>query len=46
LQRLHDEAPPDHFTLGWLMGSLQKRLADRMPISPRQMNQFRGRDLV
>ena len=25
LQRLHDELPPDHFTLGWLMGSLQKR---------------------
>jgi hypothetical protein len=25
LQRLHDEAPPDHFTLGWLMGSLHKR---------------------
>ena len=25
LQRLHDEAPKDHFTLGWLMGSLQKR---------------------
>jgi hypothetical protein len=25
LQRLHDEAPPDHFTLGWLMGSLSKR---------------------
>ena len=25
LQRLHDEAPPDHFTLGWLMGSLRKR---------------------
>ena len=25
LQRLHDEAPTDHFTLGWLMGSLQKR---------------------
>ena len=25
LQRLHDEAPPDHFTLGWLMGSLDKR---------------------
>jgi hypothetical protein len=25
LQRLHDEVPPDHFTLGWLMGSLQKR---------------------
>jgi hypothetical protein len=25
LQRLHDEAPQDHFTLGWLMGSLQKR---------------------
>jgi len=25
LQRLHDEVPTDHFTLGWLMGSLQKR---------------------
>ena len=25
LQRLHDEAPKDHFTLSWLMGSLQKR---------------------
>lgn len=25
LQRLHDEAPADHFTLGWLMGSLHKR---------------------
>lgn len=25
LQRLHDEAPTDHFTLGWLMGSLRKR---------------------
>lgn len=25
LQRLHDEAPKDQFTLGWLMGSLQKR---------------------
>jgi hypothetical protein len=25
LQRLHDEAPVDHFTLGWLMGSLRKR---------------------
>lgn len=25
LQRLHDEAPPDHFTLGWVMGSLRKR---------------------
>jgi len=25
LQRLHDEVPPDHFTLGWLMDSLQKR---------------------
>jgi len=25
LQRLHDEAPPDHFTLGWLMGRLHKR---------------------
>jgi hypothetical protein len=25
LQRLHDEVPADHFTLGWLMGSLQKR---------------------
>jgi len=25
LQRLHDEAPMDHFTLGWLMGSLRKR---------------------
>jgi hypothetical protein len=25
LQRLHDEAPKDHFTLGWLMSSLRKR---------------------
>jgi hypothetical protein len=25
LQRLHDEAPPDHFTLSWLMGRLHKR---------------------
>jgi hypothetical protein len=25
LQRLHDEAPTDHFTLAWLMGSLHKR---------------------
>jgi hypothetical protein len=25
LQRLRDEAPADHFTLGWLMGSLRKR---------------------
>jgi len=25
LQRLHDEAPAGHFTLGWLMGSLRKR---------------------
>ena len=25
LQRLHDEAPTDHFTLRWLMGSLRKR---------------------
>ena len=25
LQRLHDEAPADHFTLGWLMDSLRKR---------------------
>ena len=25
LQRLHDDAPTDHFTLGWLMGSLRKR---------------------
>jgi hypothetical protein len=25
LQRLHDEAPPDHFTLGWVMGRLSKR---------------------
>jgi hypothetical protein len=25
LQRLHDEIPPDHFTLGWLMHSLHKR---------------------
>ena len=25
LQRLLDEAPTDHFTLGWLMGSLRKR---------------------
>jgi hypothetical protein len=25
LQRLHDEAPPEHFTLTWLMGTLHKR---------------------
>jgi hypothetical protein len=25
LQRLHDEAPPNHFTLGWLMVGLQTR---------------------
>jgi hypothetical protein len=25
LQRLHDEAPKDHFTLGWVMRSLHKR---------------------
>jgi hypothetical protein len=25
LQQLHDEAPSDHFTLGWLMGRLHKR---------------------
>jgi hypothetical protein len=25
LQQLHDEASADHFTLGWLMGSLHKR---------------------
>jgi hypothetical protein len=25
LQRLHDEAPPNHFTLGWLMVGLQRR---------------------
>jgi hypothetical protein len=25
LQRLHDEVPADHFTLGWLMHSLRKR---------------------
>jgi len=25
LQRLHDEVPADHFTLGWLMHSLHKR---------------------
>jgi hypothetical protein len=25
LRRLHDEMPPDRFTLGWLMDSLQKR---------------------
>lgn len=25
LQRLHDAAPADHFTLGWLMGSLRSR---------------------
>jgi hypothetical protein len=25
LQRLHDGVPADHFTLGWLMGSLRKR---------------------
>ena len=25
LQRLHDEVPADHFTLGWLLGGLRKR---------------------
>src|SRR5512141_66873 len=25
LQRLHDEAPTDHFTLGWLMSRMHKR---------------------
>jgi hypothetical protein len=25
LQRLHDGAPTDHFTLAWLMGTLHKR---------------------
>jgi hypothetical protein len=25
LQRLHDEVPTDHFTVGWLMGSLRRR---------------------
>jgi hypothetical protein len=25
LQQLHDEAPTDHFTLGWLIGGLHKR---------------------
>jgi hypothetical protein len=25
LQRLHDEAPKDRFTLGWLMGTLHRR---------------------
>jgi hypothetical protein len=25
LQRLHDEVPTDHFTLGWLMDGLHKR---------------------
>jgi hypothetical protein len=25
LQRLHDEVPSDHFTLGWLMGRLRER---------------------
>lgn len=25
LQRLHDEAPANHFTLGWLMSSLRRR---------------------
>jgi hypothetical protein len=25
LQRLHDEMPADHFTVGWLMHSLHKR---------------------
>lgn len=25
LQRLHDEAPKDHFTLGWLMSRIHKR---------------------
>ncbi len=25
LQRLHDQAPVDHFTLGWLMSGLQRR---------------------
>jgi hypothetical protein len=25
LQRLHDEVPTDHFTVGWLMGRLRRR---------------------
>ena len=25
LQKLHDEAPADHFTLDWLMGNLHKQ---------------------
>jgi hypothetical protein len=25
LQRLHDEVPTDHFTLGWLMDGLHRR---------------------
>jgi hypothetical protein len=25
LQRLHEEAPADHFTMGWLIGSLHRR---------------------
>jgi len=25
LQQLHDDAPPGHFTLGWLTGSLPKQ---------------------
>src|ERR1700733_980575 len=25
LQRLHDEMPPEHFTIGWLMHRLHKR---------------------
>jgi hypothetical protein len=25
LQRLHDEAPTDHFVLGWLMSRMHKR---------------------
>ncbi len=41
LQRLHDEAPSDPFTLGWLMGSLRKRIGVLVvELNARQMRGF------
>ena len=34
LQQLHDEAPMERFTLGWLMGSLRKRYVREARLSP------------
>ena len=42
LQRLHDEAPTDHFTLGWLMGRLHKRSSTRHKIGYSRNNNFAG----